>query len=61
MVIGLLLALVLNRPMRFGGLVRTLVILPWCVSLYGTGVMFSYLAKGQTGLGTALAFCLRHQ
>ena len=56
MVIGLLLALVLNRPMRFGGLVRTLVILPWCVSLYGTGVMFSYLAKGQTGLGTALAF-----
>ncbi|MGI9420684.1 MAG: carbohydrate ABC transporter permease, partial [Geminicoccaceae bacterium] len=56
MVIGLLLALVLNRPMRFSGLVRTLVILPWCVSLYGTGVMFSYLAKGQTGVGTALAF-----
>ncbi len=58
MIIGLLLALVLNRPMRFGGLVRTLVILPWCVSLYGTGVMFSYLAKGQTGVGTALAFAL---
>ncbi len=56
MIIGLLLALVLNRPMRFGGLVRTVVILPWCVSLYGTGVMFSYLAKGQTGIGTALAF-----
>lgn len=55
MLIGLGLALVLNRPMRFSGLVRTLVILPWCVSLYGTGVMFSYLAKGQTGLGTALA------
>ena len=55
MLIGLGLALVLDRPMRFAGLVRTLVILPWCVSLYGTGVMFSYLAKGQTGLGTALA------
>ena len=55
MVIGLALALVLNRPLRFASLVRTLVILPWCVSLYGTGIMFSYLAKGQTGLGTALA------
>ncbi|MEM7025509.1 MAG: sugar ABC transporter permease [Pseudomonadota bacterium] len=56
MSIGLGLALVLNRPMRLGGLVRTIVILPWCVSLYGTGVMFSYLAKGQTGLGTAIAY-----
>lgn len=54
MAIGLGLALLLNRPMRMAGLVRTLVILPWCVSLYGTGVLFSYLAKGQTGLGTAL-------
>ena len=56
MAIGLGLALALNRPMRMGGLVRTIVILPWCVSLYGTGVMFSYLAKGQTGLGTAIAY-----
>ncbi len=56
MAIGLLLAMVLNRPMRFGGLVRTIVILPWCVSLYGTGVMFSNLAKGQTGIGTAIAY-----
>jgi multiple sugar transport system permease protein len=56
MAIGLGLALALNRPMRLGGLVRTIVILPWCVSLYGTGVMFSYLAKGQTGLGTAIAY-----
>lgn len=56
MLIGLALALVLNRPMRAAGLVRTLVILPWAVSLYGTGIMFSYLAKGQTGVGTALAY-----
>ena len=55
---GLLIALVLNRTMRFAGLVRTVVILPWCISLYGTGIMFSYLAKGQTGLGTALAYAL---
>ena len=56
MVIGLLLAMALNRPMRFGGLIRTIIILPWCVSLYGTGVMFSNLAKGQTGIGTAIAY-----
>ncbi|MCP4384232.1 MAG: sugar ABC transporter permease [Hyphomicrobiales bacterium] len=55
MVLGLSFALILNRPMRFAGLMRTLVILPWCVSLYGTGIMFSQLAKGQTGLGTAIA------
>ena len=56
MAIGLGLALLLARPMRFAGLVRTIVILPWCVSLYGTGIMFSYLATGQTGFGTALAY-----
>ncbi len=58
MLAGLLIALVLNRPWRFGALVRTIVILPWCISLYGAGVMFSYLAKGQTGIGTAIAYAL---
>ena len=58
MVAGLLIALVLNRKMRFAGLVRTIVILPWCISLYGTGIIFSYLAKGQTGIGTAVAYAL---
>ena len=58
MVAGLLIALVLNRKMRFAGLVRTIVILPWCISLYGTGIIFSYLAKGQTGIGTAIAYAL---
>ena len=58
MALGLILALILNRPMRFAGLVRTLGLLPWCVSLYGTGIMFSQLAKGQTGLGTAIAAAL---
>ncbi|MHA1549250.1 MAG: carbohydrate ABC transporter permease [Alphaproteobacteria bacterium] len=58
MIMGLVLALILNRPMRFAGLLRTLVILPWCVSLYGTGIMFSTLARGQTGLGTAIAAAL---
>jgi len=56
MLIGLGLALVLNRRLPLAGLVRTLAILPWVVSLYGAGIMFAYLAKGQTGIGTALAF-----
>ena len=61
MLAGLLIALVLNRRMRFAGLVRTIVILPWCISLYGTGVIFSNLAKGQTGLGTAIAYALGYE
>ncbi len=56
MVAGLLIALVLNLKFRFAGLVRTIVILPWCISLYGTGIIFSYMAKGQTGIGTAIAY-----
>ena len=58
MLIGLGLALMLNRPIRGGGLVRTLIFLPWCVSLYATGLMFAYMARGQTGLGTSIAYAL---
>lgn len=54
MVLGLLIGLVLNRRTRVGGLLRTLIFLPWCVSLYGAGLMFAYMARGQTGLGTAI-------
>jgi len=54
MLLGLAIGLLLNRPSRFGGLWRTLVFLPWCVSLYGAGLMFAYLARGQTGLPTAV-------
>lgn len=56
MLLGLALALMLNRRIIAGGLVRTLVFLPWCVSLYGAGLMFAYLARGQTGLGTSIAY-----
>lgn len=56
MLIGLGLAVALNRPLPAPGLVRTLIILPWAVSLYATGIMFSYLAKGQTGIGTSIAY-----
>lgn len=58
MLIGLAIALLLNRPIAGGGLLRTLVFLPWCVSTYGAGLMFAYLARGQTGLGTSIAYAL---
>ena len=55
---GLALALVMNMKMCCRGLIRTLIILPWAVSLYGTGVMWFYLARGQSGLATAIAHAL---
>jgi len=58
LVIAMALAVLLNRPMRGRGLVRSILILPWAMSPYGTGIVFSYLVRGQTGIGTALAAAL---
>ena len=58
MLIGLGLALLLNRTRAARGLTRTVIFLPWCVSTYGAGLMFAYLARGQTGLGTSIAYAL---
>jgi len=58
MLVGLGFALVLNRRVPAGGVVRTVICLPWCVSTYGAGLMFAYLARGQTGLGTSLAYAV---
>ena len=55
LLIGLGLALILNRPMRGRTLWRAIVILPWAISPYGAGILFQYLIQGQTGLATALA------
>ena len=33
---------------------RAIIILPWAVSPYGAGILFAYMGRGQTGLGTAL-------
>jgi multiple sugar transport system permease protein len=61
LLIGLGLALILNRPMPVRSLVRAVVILPWAVSPYGAGILFQYLVQGQTGLGTAVAYLLGGQ
>lgn len=52
--IGLGLAMVLVRRFRGRTLVRALIILPWAVSLYGTGVVFSYLTASQGGIISAI-------
>jgi multiple sugar transport system permease protein len=54
MLLGLAIGLLLDRRTKFGGVLRTLIFLPWCVSLYGAGLMFAYLARGQTGVFTAI-------
>jgi multiple sugar transport system permease protein len=54
MLLGLAIGLLLNRQTKLGSLLRTLVFLPWCVSLYGAGLMFAYMARGQTGIATAI-------
>jgi multiple sugar transport system permease protein len=58
LLIGMSLALILNRPMRGRALVRAIVILPWAVSPYGAGIIFQCLVQGQTGLATAVAYLL---
>lgn len=52
--IGLGLALVMNRVERGSNVLRTVIILPWSVSLYASGIAWSYLSRGQTGIATAL-------
>jgi multiple sugar transport system permease protein len=55
LVIGLLLALVLRDLTGRLKWLRAIIILPWAVSPYGTGILFAHLGRGQTGIGTAVA------
>lgn len=56
--IGLGLALVLVRDFPGRTLVRALIILPWSVSLYGTGVVFFNLTSSQGGIISAIGVML---
>lgn len=51
--IGLGLALLLDRVTAWRAALSTVIILPWSVSLYGAGVMWQYLSRGQTGVATS--------
>jgi len=57
--IGLGLALVMHRAKHGSNLLRTIVILPWSVSLYASGIAWSYMSRGQTGLVTSVYNGLR--
>lgn len=55
MLIGLGLALILRDLKGRWVWLRAILILPWAVSPYGTGIFFAYLGRGQSGIGTAFA------
>ena len=55
LLIGMGLALILRGLSGWMLWLRALIILPWAVSPYGAGIMFAYLGRGQTGLGTVMA------
>ncbi|MCQ6247439.1 carbohydrate ABC transporter permease [Streptomyces malaysiensis] len=52
--LGLLLALVLNRPIRFAGLYRTLLFVPFVVSAAAQGVLFSFILDPEFGAANSL-------
>jgi multiple sugar transport system permease protein len=54
LLIGLGLAIILRDLPPALRWLRAIIILPWAVSPYGAGILFSYLGRGQTGLGTSL-------
>lgn len=58
LLVGLGLALTLNSAARKQQWLRAIVIAPWAVSPYGVGILFSYMGRGQTGLGTYVAMAL---
>ena len=60
-VIGLALALIMKRLKCGRALFGTFIMLPWSVSLYGTGIMWQYLVRGQTGVTSSVVnFILGH-
>ncbi|MCQ8834310.1 carbohydrate ABC transporter permease [Streptomyces malaysiensis] len=52
--LGLLLALVLNRRIRFAGLYRTLLFVPFVVSAAAQGVLFSFILDPEFGAANSL-------
>jgi len=52
--LGLLIALILSKPFKYKTLIRSMIIIPWSISLYGCGIMWAQIGRGQTGLFTAI-------
>ena len=51
---GLALALMLNRKIRFIGLYRTMVFVPFVISAAAQGVLFSFIFDAQFGIANAV-------
>ena len=52
--LGLFIAIVLSKTFKYKTLIRSIVIIPWSISLYGCGIMWAQIGRGQTGLFTAI-------
>jgi arabinogalactan oligomer/maltooligosaccharide transport system permease protein len=52
--IGLGLALLLNRPLRFRSLYRMLLVLPWAVPAFVSAFIWRYLLNGEFGVINAM-------
>ena len=50
LVLGLILAILLNEPLRFRGLVRTLVLVPWAMPPVITAILWSLVYQPDAGL-----------
>lgn len=58
MVIGVMMALILNCEFKLSGLIRSISIIPWAISAYATGILFKYLLRGKSGFLTFLSYIL---
>ena len=52
--LGLIIALILSKEFKYKTLIRSIVIIPWSISLYGCGIMWAQIGRGQTGFFTAI-------
>ncbi len=53
-VIGLVLALLLNRPLRGRGVIRSLFIIPWAIPAFVAALIWSWMFNDQFGIFGAL-------
>ena len=59
MVLGLVLALALNRAYRGRGLVRAAVLVPWAIPTVVSGLLWRFMFDGQAGIANAVLVDLR--
>lgn len=53
-IVGLVLALLLNRDFKWRGLARTLVLLPWVVPTFVVGIIFQFIWLQRGGLANRI-------